>query len=105
MENSGRGHQRTRKVLSSFPAEGLYDIVVDSRLQMILEAAAKNGLKFERLPLRKKDGRLLVRELATVVIDAIEIRLHSDKDATIEDIRIVNDLLAILRDDKKILNK
>ena len=101
MEKSGRGHQRTRKVLSSFPAEGLYDIVVDSRLQKILEAAEKNGLKFERLPLRKRDGRLLVRELATVVIDAIETRLHSDKDATIEDIRIVNDLLAILRDDKK----
>ena len=44
MEKSGRGHQRTRKVLSSFPAEGLYDIVVDSRLQKILEAAEKMGL-------------------------------------------------------------
>ena len=101
MGHDGAPHRRFRMLHGSPLSEGLYDSVVDTRLQHVLEHARNAGIEVETRDLRGRDGRLLARELARVVIEAIEARLNADEPATNEDIAIVNRLLTVLREGEK----
>ena len=67
-----RGSYRRIKVRQDgLPIEGLYDSVIDARLQSILDAARKAGIDVGTRELKGRDGRLLARELADAVIEAL----------------------------------
>jgi len=97
MGNDGASHRRIRFSNSGVPVEGLYDSVVDSRLKTLLDAARSAGIDVGTRELKGRDGRLLARELATVVIEAIEAKLSADQAATSADIDVVNRLLRVLQ--------
>ena len=98
MPDTGPGHRRFRVGTSDLPCPGLYDSVVDERLQRLLEKVRRSGIDVGVRDLRSGDGRLLAREVASVVISAIEARLSATIPATANDIAVVNRLFAILRD-------
>ncbi|MCX5650819.1 MAG: DUF3427 domain-containing protein [Planctomycetota bacterium] len=83
---------------AGLPAEGLYDSVVDARLQLILDAVREAGIDVGTRELTGRDGRLLARELATAVIEALEAKLNADTAATAGDIDVVNRLLRVIRE-------
>ncbi len=87
MGHDGAIHRRFRMLHGSPLSEGLYDSVVDTRLQHVLEHARNAGIEVETRDLRGRDGRLLARELARVVIEAIEARLNADEPATNEGLK------------------
>ena len=94
-----RGSYRRIKVRQDgLPIEGLYDSVVDARLQSILDAARKAGIDVGTRELKGRDGRLLARELADAVIEALDAKLNADASATAEDIDVVNRLLRVIRE-------
>jgi len=94
MENDGAQHRRIRVRNSGLPFEGLYDSVIDTRLQALLDVVRKAGIAVGFRELCGSDGRLVARELASVVIEAMEARLDAKKPATAADIAVVNRLLA-----------
>ena len=104
MENDGAQHRRIRVRNSGLPFEGLYDSVIDTRLQALLDVVRKAGIAVGFRELCGSDGRLVARELASVVIEAMEARLDAKKPATAADIAVVNRLLAVLRDSDKDAN-
>jgi superfamily II DNA or RNA helicase/HKD family nuclease len=94
-----RGSYRRIKVRQDgLPIEGLYDSVIDARLQSILDAARKAGIDVGTRELKGRDGRLLARELADAVIEALDAKLSADAPATAEDIDVVNRLLRVIRE-------
>jgi superfamily II DNA or RNA helicase/HKD family nuclease len=94
-----RGSYRRIKVRQDgLPIEGLYDSVIDARLQSILDAARKAGIDVGTRELKGRDGRLLARELADAVIEALDAKLNADAPATAEDIDVVNRLLRVIRE-------
>lgn len=101
MGNGSASHRRIR-VANGLPIEGLYDSVVDSRLQRLLETARLAGVDVGVRELKGRDGRLIARELATAVIEAIESRLSSDEVASAADIDLVNRLLRQLQEGPEI---
>jgi superfamily II DNA or RNA helicase/HKD family nuclease len=96
MGNEPAPYRRFR-VANGLPIEGLYDSVVDARLQALLDAARRAGIDVAVRELKGRDGRLLARELAAAVIEAIEAKLGSDQAATDADIALVNRLLRELQ--------
>ena len=98
MGNGTPQHRRIRVRSSGLPFEGLYDSVIDSRLHALLDAVRLSGIDVGVRALCGNDGRLIARELATVVMDALEARLDAQKPATAADIAVVNRLLAVLRE-------
>ena len=104
MENDGVQHRRIRVRNSGLPFEGLYDSVIDTRLQALLDVVRKAGIAVGFRELCGSDGRLVARELASVVIEAMEARLDAKKPATAADIAVVNRLLAVLRESDKDAN-
>jgi superfamily II DNA or RNA helicase/HKD family nuclease len=91
-------HRRIRIMEDGLPVEGLYDSVVDARLQLILNAARKAGVDVGTRELKGRDSRLLAREIATTVIEALEAKLNADASATAADIDVVNRLLRVIRE-------
>ena len=71
MGNEPAPYRRFR-VANGLPIEGLYDSVVDVRLQRLLDAARKAGIDVGVRELKGRDGRLLARELANALLEAIE---------------------------------
>ncbi len=98
MREDGAQYRRYRQPASGELFEGLYDSVVDARLQRTLEAMRSSGIHIGVRELRGSDGRLLAREVARVLLQAIEARISSDESATVEDMAFVNRLLDLLRD-------
>jgi superfamily II DNA or RNA helicase/HKD family nuclease len=76
---------------------GLYDSVIDARLKALLDAARTAGIDVGLRELKGRDGRLLAREVATALVDAIEVRLNSEAPATASEIEVVNSLLREVR--------
>lgn len=101
MGNGSASHRRIR-VANGLPIEGLYDSVIDSQLQRLLELARRAGVDIGVRELKGRDGRLIARELATAVIEAIESRLSSDEVASVADIDLVNRLLRQLQEGPEI---
>lgn len=93
MGNDGASYRRIRIRNDGAPVEGLYDSVVDARLKALLDAAERAGVAIGTRALKGRDGRLLARELATALVDAIEAKLGSEEAATPADVDIVNRLL------------
>lgn len=91
-------HRRIKVRQDGLPVEGLYDSVIDARLQSILDAARKAGIDVGTRELKGRDGRLLARELADAVIEALDAKLNADAPATAEDIDVVNRLLRVIRE-------
>ena len=91
-------HRRIRIRNDGAPVEGLYDSVVDTRLNAVLDAARQAGIDIGTRELKGRDGRLLARELAEAVVEALGAKLSADKPATAEDIEVVNRLLRVLRE-------
>ncbi len=90
-------HRRIRVNAAGLPVDGLYDSVVDVRLHNLLDRLRGNGVGVGVRDLRPGDGRLVAREVASVVISAIEERLSGSRQANEEDIDVVNQLLQLLR--------
>lgn len=84
-------------MVNGLPIEGLYDIVIDARLQSLLDAARKAGIDVGMRELKGRDGRLLAREFATAIIDAVDAKLGAEKPATDADIALINRLLRELQ--------
>jgi len=93
MGNDGASYRRIRIHNDGAPVEGLYDSVVDTRLKALLDAAERAGVAIGTRALKGRDGRLLARELATALVDAIEAKLGAEEAATPADVDIVNRLL------------
>ena len=93
MGNDGASYRRIRVRNDGAPVEGLYDSVVDARLKALLDAAEHAGVAIGTRVLKGRDGRLLARELATALVDAIEAKLGAEEAATPADVDIVNRLL------------
>ena len=98
MGNGTPQHRRIPTRRSGLPFEGLYDSVIDSRLHTLLDAVRRSGIDVGARALCGNDGRLIARELATVVMEALEARLDAQNPATAADIAVVNRLLAVLRE-------
>jgi superfamily II DNA or RNA helicase/HKD family nuclease len=98
MGNESVLYRRIKFRHDGLPVEGLYDSVIDARLRSLLETAKSAGIDIGTRELKGRDGRLLARELAAAVIEAIESKLSSDEAATADDIDVVNRLLRVLRD-------
>ena len=96
MGSEDTGHRRFGVLHEEYLAQGIYDKVVDARLEKVLQLVRARGIEVGTRDLRRRDGRLLARELARVVIEAIEARLNAEQPATAADIAIVNQLLMIL---------
>ena len=92
-------HRRIKVRPDGLLFEGLYDTVVDTKLHALLQSVRAAGIKVTERNLLGSDGRLIARELAAVVLEAIEARLNSDDHAESTDIVFVNKLLELLRKD------
>jgi len=93
MGDGGSTCRRIRIRADGSPVTGLYDSVVDARLQSLLDAIRAAGIEVGTRTLRPRDGRLVARELAEAVLEAIEARLSSDDPAIASALEIVNRLL------------
>lgn len=91
-------HRRMRVRSDGLPYAGLYDTVVDTSLATILDVARAAGIDVKHRKLLGRDARLIVRELAATILEAIESRLNSDAAAGATDINFVNHLLAIVHE-------
>lgn len=91
-------YRRIRVRNDGAPVEGLYDSVVDTRLNAVLDAARRAGIDVGTRELKGQDGRLLARELAEAVAEALDAKLKADAPATAEDIAVVNRLLHVIRE-------
>jgi superfamily II DNA or RNA helicase/HKD family nuclease len=91
-------YQRIKIRQDGLPIEGLYDSVIDARLQSILDAARKAGIDVGTRELKGRDGRLLARALADAVIEALDAKLNEDDPATAAEIDVVNRLLRVIRE-------
>ena len=92
-------HRRIKVRPDGLLFEGLYDTVVDTKLHALLQSVRAAGIKVTERNLLGSVGRLIARELAAVVLEAIEARLNSDDHAESTDIVFVNKLLELLRKD------
>ncbi len=99
MGNDGGSYRRIRIRSDGVPVEGLYDSVVDTRLKAVLDAAKSAGIDVGTRDLKGRDGRLLARELASVVLEALESKLNADQAATPADLDVVNRLLRFAQQD------
>ena len=93
MGNDGASYRRVRIRANGFPVDGLYDSVVDARLQLLLDAAKAAGIEVGTRQLERRDGRLVARELAEAVLEALEAKLSSGDPAISSALEIVNRLL------------
>lgn len=102
MQHDGAQHKRIRVLRGDAPFErmlvdGLYDSVIDTRLHERLAAVRAAGIEVGTRELKGRDGRLLARELASIVVATIESKLSANQEATQEDIAVVNRLLHVLQ--------
>ena len=93
MGNDSASYRRVRIRANGFPVDGLYDSVVDARLQLLLDAAKASGIEVGTRQLERRDGRLVARELAEAVLEALEAKLSSGDPAISSALEIVNRLL------------
>jgi superfamily II DNA or RNA helicase/HKD family nuclease len=93
MGNDGATYRRVRIRANGFPVDGLYDSVVDTRLQLLLQTARAAGIEVGTRTLGRRDGRLVARELSEAVLEALEEKLSSGDPAIESALGIVNGLL------------
>lgn len=95
------GHRRFRTSSTGLPPNGIYELIVDRRLRALLNAARQQGVAIEERMLRAKDVRLLGREIAVLLAEALEQRLSSESEITESDLEFLNRLLGIVADERK----
>jgi len=85
-------HRRIRLGPGGIPVAGEYDLVVDVRIAQLIQAAQAAGIEVATQTLCRRDGRLIAREIATGVLDAIEARINTAEEVTSEQMSLVNRL-------------
>lgn len=92
-------HRRIRLGPGGIPVAGEYDLVVDVRIAQLIQAAQAAGIEVATQTLCRRDGRLIAREIATGVLDAIEARINTAEEVTSEQMSLVNRLIRLTQDE------
>ena len=89
-------HRRIRVSPSGVLPHGIYDLMVDPLLSSALQAAKASGIEVEESELKKRDSRLLAREIAMAVAEQFEQITAENGESSPEHLAFANGLLNYL---------